>query len=276
MKPLPPLVLIGCLAAMAVGAADKPPSAELPKPVAGTPVAPNPATGPILPPVVRREAGSRVWLGCVLDKPEPSAAAQIPSLPPGMGLVVRDIISGSPAESAKLEPLDVLWKFEEQLLVNRSQLAVLLNLKSPGEEVRVAVFRAGKSIDLTIKLGVSPPGSEEQIFPRHGGGYAPPIVIEKIPGNRTASSTNLYGRMVMQRVAEGYRVIIRDNSGKQTFEKIFSPEGQWEGLPDGWHRTIWVLRRSLDNLTENGLTTVRPPRPRVVPPPEDKESPKTN
>lgn len=245
--------------------------AKAPANPAATPTLPLPAE-PALPAAPRPEPGPGAWLGCILTKPEPSAMAQVPSLPQGVGLVVRGMSAGGPAEAAKLEAMDVLWKFDTQLLVNQSQLAVLLNLRQPGEEVTLSLFRGGESIDIKVKLGAPPPGSAERIFPDDGSFYGPRIVIEKIPGTRTASTTTPRGRVVMEREDKGYRVTIRDSAGKQTFTKVFPPEGRWEGVPDGWNRTLWVLRRSLDHSTENGMTIVRPPRPRVVPPADGGET----
>ena len=41
----------------------------------------------------------------------------------------------------------------EQMLVNEGQLATLLRLADPGDEVSVSVFRKGQPLDLKVRLG---------------------------------------------------------------------------------------------------------------------------
>jgi S1-C subfamily serine protease len=80
----------------------------------------------------------RAWLGFHVSKPDESITAHLPALPPGIGFVIRLLGVGGPAENAGLRNFDVLWKFEDQMLVNEGQLAALLRLRKPGDEVRQA------------------------------------------------------------------------------------------------------------------------------------------
>lgn len=213
------------------------------------------------------------WLGLSITKPEPSVVAQIPSLPTGIGFVVESVITGGPAEKAELRALDVVWKFGDQLLANQAQLATLLNLKRPGDEVKLAVFRAGQPLEIALKLGESPP-SKESSPPRRM--FEDDSLCETkivIPGERTATYSTDQGKAVLTREGEAYRLVITDPEQKTLFDDVLPSDGSLDKIPDGWHRRVWVLRRSLDHAIANQIVPVRPPRPRVIPQPEPTPTP---
>jgi len=68
------------------------------------------------------------------------------------GLVVVRVSEKSPAADVLKED-DVLTKLDDQILVNQSQLAVLVRAKKEGDEVRLTVMRGGKEIVVKAKLG---------------------------------------------------------------------------------------------------------------------------
>ena len=71
----------------------------------------------------------------------------------GMGLVVDYVDKDSPAAGENgLKVYDVLQKFEDQVLVNPQQLAVLVRSKKGGDPVNLTVLREGKTITVTVKL----------------------------------------------------------------------------------------------------------------------------
>ncbi len=247
------------------------PAPALPKPI---PPGATPTEGiPGIPPGPPIPAGPQdAWLGLSVVKPEPSVGAQIPSLPPGVGFVIQAVLTGGPAEAAELRPMDVIWKFGDQMLVNQAQLATLLNLKRPGDEVKLAIFRAGQPQEVNLKLGAAPPN--RNAFARH---MFPddPFCEEKIviPGERTATYSTDQGKAVVKREGEAHRVTITDPDQKVLFDEVLPPDGNLDKIPEGWHRRVWVLRRSLDHAMANQIVPVRPPRPRVLPPPESPPTP---
>ncbi|MCF7734154.1 MAG: PDZ domain-containing protein [Akkermansiaceae bacterium] len=276
MRLLPSVALLASFAALIAGAEEKPQPATPPQPGPAVVTAPGVPDGLVVP----GARGPRwslpgTWLGCKLSKPEAAATAQIPSLPPGMGLVVREVLAGSPAEAAKLEAMDVLWKFDDQLIANQAQLATLLNLKGPGDLATLTVFRAGQSIEAAVTLAAIPKDREAEfkewrdraLFP---GGFDPMVRVDR--GARTATYKTDEGKAMVMREGEGYRVTIHDPKDRLLFDQVLVP-GVKSDLPEGWHRRVWVLRRSLDHSLEDSLTPVRPPRPRVVPTPEKPEPP---
>lgn len=78
-------------------------------------------------------------------------AAQLP-ITAGTGLIVTNVVEGSPAATVGLQPLDVLARLNDQLLVNGDQLAVLLRSHKPGDEVSITYLRGGKESTAKVKL----------------------------------------------------------------------------------------------------------------------------
>ena len=265
MIPLPPLLLAACLtAAVAAGPAEQqPPGQSVPE------VERNAA------PAAQGEQSKQPWIGCFLLRPDPAVAAQIPDLPPGVGLLVHSVSPDSPASAAKLQANDIIWKFRDQWIINQAQLAVLLRNAVIGEQVPLVIFRSGKSIELPVTLAAAPEWCKDGFFFDHGGmPSAPPIIVDKSHGARTASAKTSQGQAVMTRLEDSYQVTIKNPDGEVLFTKVLSEGDRWSDIPQGWHRTLYALRRSLDNTEESALAPVRPSRQRVIQPqPEDRGPP---
>ncbi len=194
-------------------------------------------------------------------------AAQIPGLPPGVGLLVHSIAPDSPAAAADLRVNDIIWKFRDQWLVNQAQLAVLLRNEEIGGEIPLDVFRGGKAIQLKATLGTAPEPRKDDFFIDHGGPPpGPSIIVSKSRGERSASVRTGLGTAVMTRQNDSYLLRLRDPDGKEVFNRELPESGRWMDIPPGWRRPVFALRRSLDNSEETELTPVRPPRQRVVQP----------
>jgi hypothetical protein len=225
--------------------------------------------GSTMQPPAAPPAGS-AWLGCSVSKPAPMAAAPIPMLPPGMGFVIQNITPGGPAEAAQLKPLDVLWKFGDQMLVNQGQLAALLSLKRPGDEVALTIFRASKPLEIKIKLGTAQDAnnmfSKDMIDAAILSDEGRPMKIINLQ-ERTATFSNDDGKALVRREGDGYKVVIKGPDQQAIYDGMLPMDGNLAGIPADWHRRICVLRRSLDHALESRIVPVRPPRPRTVPPP---------
>lgn len=230
-----------------------------------------PPTAPPHPAAAARSGAA--WLGFSVRKPDPAGAAQIPTLPPGVGFVIQAVTAGGPAELAQLKPMDVLWKFGDQLLVNQGQLATLLSLRKPGDEVVLAIFRAGQPAEIKITLGEAPADTSEfsremieaAILP--DGDEMPRTRIVTM-GDRTATYSNTDGKALVRREGDGYKVVISGPDKNVIYDGALSADGNLDGIPTDWRRRICVLRRSLDHALESRIVPVRAPRPRVVPPPK--------
>jgi hypothetical protein len=222
------------------------------------------------PPPMKPPQPPRAWLGLQVDKPDATTIAHLPSLPPGIGFVIRSVDQAGPAKAAGLQELDLLWKIGDQMLVNEGQLAALLRLAKPGDEITLSGFRAGKPLEVQLKLGETPvmkrpfPGDllDSAILPGACGG--PQRVIHV--GDRTASYTTDEGRAEIRKDGELYKVIIRGPKDESIYEGDLPADGSLEKVPEHWRRRVQALRRGLDHALEGRTITDRQPRPRVIAP----------
>jgi len=221
-------------------------------------------------PTVRVSRAPSAWLGLKVSRPDETITAHLPSLPPGIGFVVRSIDKDGPAETAGLREFDVLWKLGDQMLVNEGQLAALLRLSKPGDEITLSGFRAGKPLEAKLKLGVVPdakrpfPGDlvDAAILPDECGG---PMRVVNV-AEKLASYSNDEGRAEVRREGEHYRVKIEGPKNELIYEGELQRDGSPDKIPEEWKRRIYALRRGLDHALEGRMMPNRQPRPRVVPP----------
>ena len=74
-----------------------------------------------------------------LDKPE--------------GALVSNVMKGSPGAQAGLEPGDVIRQVDGQEIVSSGDLPALIGQRAPGSKVTLEVWRQGKPVTLTARLG---------------------------------------------------------------------------------------------------------------------------
>lgn len=97
----------------------------------------------------------RTWLGVSIEEGSEALAAQL-DLPPGAGLVVTYVAPDSPAAKAGLEKNDVLVKLDGQLLVVPAQLKKLIEVRKPGDTIKLVFYNAGKKQEVSTTLGKAP------------------------------------------------------------------------------------------------------------------------
>lgn len=91
------------------------------------------------------------FLGVETGPVSATTGAQL-GLTRGTGLVVNHVVSKSPAAGV-LQEHDILLKLDDQLLIETRQLAVLVRIRKPGEEVTVTFMRAGQKTTAKVTLG---------------------------------------------------------------------------------------------------------------------------
>jgi S1-C subfamily serine protease len=70
----------------------------------------------------------------------------------GAGIVVQEVIKGSPAETAGLQVHDILQKLDDQLLVNSEQLATLISRHKKGDTLSLAIIHEGSPKTIQVAL----------------------------------------------------------------------------------------------------------------------------
>jgi hypothetical protein len=213
----------------------------------------------------------RAWLGLKVAKPDATITAHLPSLPPGIGFVVRSIDADGPAHAAGLREFDILWKIGDQMLVNEGQMAALLRLAKPGDEIALAAFRGGKPLEVTAKLGEAPPLQrgipddwlDAALMPGECGG---PMRVVNV-SEKIATYANDEGRAEVRREGTVYLVKITGPDDSLIYEGELPSAGGLDQIPPSWKRRVYALRRGLDHALDSRLMPPRQPRPRVVPPP---------
>lgn len=234
----------------------------------------EPGAAPVEPPLAqpKKQADGPPWLGFRVSKPDEATRAHLPELPVGIGFVIQTVDDKGPAAACGLQPLDVVWKFGDQLLVNEAQLATLLRLKKPGDVVSLAVFRSGRALDISMTLAAAPLNRPLTLGPEIDSALIPgegPRWYSANPENRTASLVTDTGKVVLKRNSDGsgYEVEIRDDGGELVFNGNLPASGDPSAVPEAWRRKVCVVRKQLDNVLDGKMQNVRPPRPRIVPAP---------
>ncbi|MEO6740177.1 MAG: PDZ domain-containing protein [Chthoniobacteraceae bacterium] len=91
------------------------------------------------------------WIGIAMEPVQDVVRAQL-SLAPGEGVVVNHVAPESPAAKGGLQPNDILLRFEDQILVEPSQLRKLIAMKKPGDTVNLTYLRKGERKDASVTL----------------------------------------------------------------------------------------------------------------------------
>jgi serine protease Do len=90
------------------------------------------------------------FLGLGTATTSPALTDQL-GLPPDTGVLVMDVVAGSPADG-KLKQNDVLTKLDDQLLMDPQQLAALIRMHHKGDSVSLTYIRGGKTAAVTVEL----------------------------------------------------------------------------------------------------------------------------
>jgi hypothetical protein len=107
---------------------------------------------------------SNTWLGVSADPLPETVRAQLPGEVHG-GLLVRQVVAGSPAAAAGVRENDVLLRLDDQLLYNGAQLRALVRDRKSGEKVRLTLLRKGREQSVEATLAIrSLPEAEEMVF----------------------------------------------------------------------------------------------------------------
>ncbi|MFB3892566.1 MAG: S1C family serine protease [Phycisphaerae bacterium] len=107
---------------------------------------------PKAPPAVAPKPDMVAYLGVSTVPVGPELDHQV-GLPRGVGLMVEGVMPDSPAAKAGILRYDVLWKLDDQVLIDMHQFRVLVWTHKPGDRVKLTYFRNGKSEVADATLG---------------------------------------------------------------------------------------------------------------------------
>ena len=126
----------------------------------------------VLPQLVSKGTVTRAWLGVYIQDLTPELAAQF-GVEPGSGVLVSDVVPGSPAEAAGIKRGDIIAAVDGNPVHNTNELQLEIMYRQPGDTVTVDLVREGRRLTVQVVLGVRPteealarmtPGGEEEYF----------------------------------------------------------------------------------------------------------------
>jgi len=94
----------------------------------------------------------RPWLGIQPEDLPDELRAQL-DLPEGEGLLVTDVMAGSPAEKAGLKKNDILTKIDGKAVKGEDSLAKFMSSAKAGQEATLTVLRKAKEQTIKVTVG---------------------------------------------------------------------------------------------------------------------------
>lgn len=184
----------------------------------------------------------------------PAALRQHLGLPEGVGLVVDFVEDESPARAAGLKQYDILTKFDDQILVNGQQLAVLVRSRKANDDVKLTLVRGGKEQTLTARLvekDVKPLNDifwgvaadidarvreldERRVSRVPAAPQKPPTHNQKESGGRTMMvwrDNDMSLTITKNQDEEGRRLVVTDKSGKTIYQGNLDDKDDRAKLP---------------------------------------------
>jgi serine protease Do len=96
----------------------------------------------------------RGYLGVQMRVPQPGQL----NAPPSEGVVVDEVVAGSPAEDAHLQKGDVIRKFDGHEVKNFTELRRLVSQTELNKKVELQIVRAGKPMTVSTQIKEQPAG----------------------------------------------------------------------------------------------------------------------
>jgi serine protease Do len=97
----------------------------------------------------------RGWSGMIVQDLNPDIAAKL-SLPQGRGVVVTDVVKGSPADASGLATGDVILTIDGTVIPTARAMQQKIIDKRPGDKTSITVSRKGKKTEFVIYMGNYP------------------------------------------------------------------------------------------------------------------------
>jgi hypothetical protein len=148
-----------------------------------------------------------------------------------------------------------------------------LRLSTPEPEAVLAGFHGGKPLKIRLKPGLAPLAVssdivEATIHPEESSG---PMRVVNV-SEKSASFTADEGIATVHREGDVFKIKIRIDGPDNglIYEGDLTKDGGLDKIPDSWRRRIQVLCRTLDQAIDGNIGSGRQPRPRGIPPPDNR------
>lgn len=110
---------------------------------------------PIMESLIEYGEVRRGWLGVVIQEIDQELASAM-NLSISKGVLISDVMEGSPAHEAGLKRGDVIVEFDERKIESVGELRNAVAANQPGSEVTVTILRDGQRKQIDVKLGELP------------------------------------------------------------------------------------------------------------------------
>jgi periplasmic serine protease, Do/DeqQ family len=94
----------------------------------------------------------RGYLGIFMQDVDQNIAKHFKLKKP-QGVIVTDVVKGSPAEKAGIRTGDLILEIDGREVKNSIQLRAYVQSKKPGDKVKLKVLRDGKEMEISVNLG---------------------------------------------------------------------------------------------------------------------------
>jgi hypothetical protein len=109
------------------------------------------------------------YLGVMLGPVPGSVRAQLGSLlPPGQGIMIRDVVADSPAAKAGLATYDIIVGYNDQKLFSPDQLTQLVRADNPDTAVTLNLVHNGAMSQARVTLGQATAETGNHGYPEQG------------------------------------------------------------------------------------------------------------
>ncbi len=162
-------------------------------------------------PTTTQSQPANSYLGVTIAPVPRALRAQLGALiPADQGILVRQVIPGSPAEKAGMQPFDILLTFDDQKLYATEQLVKLVRGSSNGSEIVIKLVRNGNVTPVKVVIAGQPeattPELQQQPWPlqqqNHGRHHRlNPRTMQPLPSN--ARNWESFAAISMEKMEDG-------------------------------------------------------------------------
>ncbi len=205
---------------------------------------------------------TRGWLGVYIQDITPAMEEKF-GVKAGEGVLVSDLIAGSPADEAEIEAGDVITKVNDESVGSADELIHTISLKPVGTVVNLEIIRDKEVIHTSVTLSEKP--TEEELYGGETPGVTETEALEKFGLTVGPVTASLAGRLglhspqgvVIMEVASGSKAYW---AGLQQDDVILEIDLQPTASVDDWNAVV----AEMDEEANPMLTILRDGRQRYI------------